>query len=83
MVNVGHTYTVTGGAGKDVGEVIILDGKKPMPANLPLSKLPAPERSLPLRRKHCIAQCLVDLAFSETLIPARISYSGALDFADI
>lgn len=37
MVDVGLTYTVTGGAGKNVGEVIILDGKKPMPANLPLN----------------------------------------------
>ena len=37
MVPVGLTYTVSGGSGKDVGEVIILDGRKPMPANLPLS----------------------------------------------
>lgn len=37
MADVGLTYTVTGGAGKSVGEVIILDGKSPMPANLPLS----------------------------------------------
>ena len=36
MISVGLTYSVTGGAGKDVGEVIIFDGKDPMPANLPL-----------------------------------------------
>lgn len=35
LVSVGLTYTVAGGAGKDVGEVIILDGKEPMPVNLP------------------------------------------------
>ncbi|MBT9373168.1 DNA adenine methylase [Rhizobium sp. CSW-27] len=37
MVSVGLTYTVSGGSGKDVGEVIILDGRHPMPANMPLS----------------------------------------------
>jgi len=36
MISVGLTYTVRGGTGKDVGEVIILDGKDPKPANLPL-----------------------------------------------
>jgi DNA adenine methylase len=36
MISVGLTYTVRGGVGKNVGEVIILDGKDPKPANLPL-----------------------------------------------
>ncbi|KKX24302.1 DNA adenine methylase [Rhizobium sp. LC145] len=36
MISVNLTYTVRGGVGKDVGEVIILDGKDPMPPNLPL-----------------------------------------------
>lgn len=37
FADVDLTYTVSGGAGKGVGEVIVLDGKKPMPANLPLN----------------------------------------------
>lgn len=36
MASVGLIYTINGGEGKDVGEVIIFDGKDPMPANLPL-----------------------------------------------
>ncbi|KOF17901.1 DNA methyltransferase [Ensifer adhaerens] len=35
IARVDLTYTVAGGGGKDVGEVIILDGKEPAVANLP------------------------------------------------
>jgi DNA adenine methylase len=37
IARVDLTYTVAGGSGKDVGEVVILDGKKPAVANLPSS----------------------------------------------
>lgn len=36
MANVSLTYTIAGGEGKAVGEVVILDGKEPGIANLPL-----------------------------------------------
>ena len=35
IIPVSLLYTIHGGAGKEVGEVIIMDGKEPMPANLP------------------------------------------------
>lgn len=35
MVEVPLHYTISGGAPKDVREVVIMDGKEPMPANLP------------------------------------------------
>lgn len=37
LVDAPLTYTIAGGSGKDVGEVIILDNKDPAPANMPSS----------------------------------------------
>ena len=37
IIPVSLLYTIHGGAGKEVGEVIIMDGREPMPANLPRS----------------------------------------------
>lgn len=37
IVPVNLLYTISGGQGKEVGEVIILDGREPMPRNLPRS----------------------------------------------
>ncbi|MEI3850024.1 MULTISPECIES: DNA adenine methylase [unclassified Ensifer] len=37
IVRVDLTYTVAGGVGKEVGEVVIMDGKEPAVANLPVS----------------------------------------------
>ncbi len=36
IARVDLTYTVAGGGGKDVGEVVIMDGKEPSVANLPV-----------------------------------------------
>ncbi len=36
IASVDLTYTVAGGAGKEVGEVVIMDGKEPAIANLPV-----------------------------------------------
>lgn len=36
IARVDLTYTIAGGGGKDVGEVVIMDGKEPAIANLPL-----------------------------------------------
>lgn len=37
IARVDLTYTVAGGVGKEVGEVVIMDGKEPAVANLPVS----------------------------------------------
>ncbi|AZN72720.1 DNA adenine methylase [Georhizobium profundi] len=37
MTNVELTYTIAGGEGRRVGEVVIWDGRDPRPANLPLA----------------------------------------------
>lgn len=36
VARVDLTYTISGGAGKGVGEVVIFDGKEPSVANLPI-----------------------------------------------